>query len=90
MAYRRSQEIESRLVEIVRLIRKGRYSTPRLAEKLGVSIPTVSRCIESLKTRGFVIRSVRAGGAWRYVIEGEPTASRRQHQDDPRLAHAAN
>lgn len=90
MVYRRSQEIESRLVEVVRLIRNGRYSTPRLAEKLGVSIPTVSRCIESLKARGFVIRSVRVGGAWRYVIEDEPTASRRPRRSDSRVAHATS
>ena len=88
MAYTRSQEIESRLLEVVRLIRTGRYSTPRLAEKLGVSIPTVSRCIESLKSRGFAIRSVRKGGSWRYVIEADPAVSRRQRQD-PGLAHAS-
>lgn len=89
MAYTRSQEIETRLLEVLRLIRSGRYSTPRLAEKLGVSVPTVSRCIESLKSRGFAIRSIRKGGSWRYVIEADPVTSRTQRRD-PRLAHATS
>jgi biotin operon repressor len=90
MVYRRSQEIEGRLVQVIRLIRTGRYSTPRLAERLGVSIPTVSRCIESLKARGFAIRSVRERGAYRYIIESEPTSSGRLRQNDPGLAHASS
>jgi Mn-dependent DtxR family transcriptional regulator len=43
MLYKRSLEIEQRLETVLRLIRSGRYSTPKLAERLGVSIPTVSR-----------------------------------------------
>ena len=45
MLYMRSQEIELRLTEVLRLIRTGRFSTPGLAEKIGVSIPTISRCV---------------------------------------------
>ncbi len=72
MMYQRSKEIEQRLSEVLRLVRSGRYSTPRLAEKLGVSVPTISRCIESLKGRGYQIRSRNTGRGWRYVLEGKP------------------
>jgi biotin operon repressor len=90
MVYRRSQEIENRLALVLRLLRKGRYSTPKLAAKLGVSVPTISRCIESLRDRGYVIRSLRSGDTWRYVVESQPSSSRRQRVNDQRLAHASN
>ena len=41
--YQRSLEIERRLEDVLGLIRRGRYSTPRIAAELQVSIPTVSR-----------------------------------------------
>jgi biotin operon repressor len=69
MIYQRSQEIEQRLTDVLRLVRTGRYSTPRLAEKLGVSVPTISRCIESLRFRGYSIRSVKKRKSWTYVLE---------------------
>jgi biotin operon repressor len=86
MLYRRSQEIEDRLVEVLRLIRTGRYSTPILAAKIGVSIPTISRCVESLRDRGYGIRSLRGQRAWRYILESEPAGSRRRRTSDRRLA----
>jgi biotin operon repressor len=88
MIYRRSQEIELRLLQVLRLIRKGRYSTPKLAEKLGLSIPTISRCIESLKDRGYGIRSVRVRGSWRYVIEGQPGTHQLAGNLDSRVVDA--
>jgi type I restriction enzyme, R subunit len=45
MPFERCLEIERRLANVLRLIRTGRYSTPALAEKVGVSIPTISRCV---------------------------------------------
>jgi DNA-binding CsgD family transcriptional regulator len=45
MLYKRSLEIAQRLEAVLRLIRSGRYSTPKLAERVGVSIPTVSRYV---------------------------------------------
>ena len=70
--YQRSQEIEQRLSEVLRLVSSGKYSSPKLAEELGVSIPTVSRCIESLRSRGYQIRPRNTGRGWRYVLEGKP------------------
>ena len=89
MLYMRSQEIEHRLVEVLRLVRTGRFSTPGLAEKIGVSIPTISRCIESLRHRGYEIRSVRLRGAWRYVLVGGPASDRKTRSGDRRAAHAS-
>ncbi|HLN26693.1 MAG TPA: HTH domain-containing protein [Gemmataceae bacterium] len=68
MLYQRSLEIEQRLGTVVRLIRTGRYSTPKLAERLGVSIPTVSRYVTALRERGYDIRAERQAREWRYVL----------------------
>lgn len=68
MLYRRSLEIEQRLDVALRLIRTGRFSTPKLAEELHVSIPTVSRYVTALRTRGNDIRAERKGDTWRYVL----------------------
>ena len=89
MLYMRSQEIEHRLVEVLRLIQTGRFSTPGLAEKIGVSIPTISRCIESLRHRGYGIRSVRLRGRWRYILRGKPVSGRKTRSGDRRTAHAS-
>jgi biotin operon repressor len=79
MLYQRSLEIERRLDDVVRLIRTGGYSTPMIAEQLGVSIPTVSRDVTALRERGHDIRSVRKNDSWHYVLlrAAPPTASRR-------------
>ena len=68
MLYKRSLEIEQRLETVLRLIRSGRYSTPKLAERLGVSIPTVSRYVTALRERGHDIKAERQSRAWHYVL----------------------
>ena len=67
MPFERSLEIERRLDDVLRLIRTGRYSTPMLAEQVGVSIPTISRCVTALRVRGHDIRAERHPEGWRYV-----------------------
>ncbi len=69
MLYQRSHEIEHRLETILSLIRGGGYSTPRIAEKLGVSVPTVSRAVCALRDRGHQIRAEKQPGGWCYVLE---------------------
>jgi len=71
MLYQRSLDIERRLETVLQLIRSGGYSTPRIAEHLGVSIPTVSRDVTALRERGHDIRSERKGEGWRYVLARE-------------------
>jgi biotin operon repressor len=68
MPFERSLVIERRLEEVLRLIGTGRFSTPMLAEKLGVSIPTISRCVTALRKRGHIIRAERQDDGWRYVL----------------------
>jgi biotin operon repressor len=59
MLYDRSLKIEIRLDTLLRLIRTGRYSTPKLAKQLGVSVPTVSRCVTALRSTGYDIKAER-------------------------------
>jgi len=68
MLYERSFSIEKRLQDVLELVRSGRYSTPAIAEKLGVSVPTVSRDVTALRERGHDIRAERHGDSWRYVL----------------------
>lgn len=69
MQYQRSFVIEQRLERVLRLIRTGKYSTPRLAEELGVSIPTISRCVEALRDRGHEIVAENQNGTWRFALQ---------------------
>ncbi|HVX13101.1 MAG TPA: HTH domain-containing protein [Pirellulales bacterium] len=76
MVYQQSLEIERRLDRVLRLIRSGRYSSPMLAEELGVSIPTISRCVNALRGRGHSIRAENHGSGWRYVLIGKASRSK--------------
>ena len=68
MLYQRSLDIEQRLRLVLELIGTGEYSTPRLAERAGVSIPTISRDVQALRERGHEIRSEKRSDGWRYVL----------------------
>lgn len=68
MLYQRSLDIERRLATVLRLIRSGGYSTPMIAEELGISIPTASRDVTALRQRGHNIRSQRQDDGWRFVL----------------------
>jgi biotin operon repressor len=72
MLYERSFGIEKRLDQVLKLIRTGKFSTPRLAEEIGVSIPTISRCVTALRVRGHDIRAEKKGNGWRYVLMRQP------------------
>jgi biotin operon repressor len=75
--YEQTLEIEHRLNDLLRLVEEGRYSTPRLAELLNVSIPTVSRGIRALRSRGSQIASTRLNdGTWCYRIEPSTGSNR--------------
>ena len=71
MQYQRSRDIELRLEAVLKLVRKGGYSTPKIAQELGVSIPTVSRDVTALRERGHHIRSERTTDGWCYVLAYE-------------------
>jgi biotin operon repressor len=78
MPFERSQEIERRLDDVLRLIRTGRFSTPMLAKEVGVSIPTISRCVTALRLRGHDIRAEKNGNSWRYFLVRQPNAANRK------------
>jgi biotin operon repressor len=77
MPFERSLEIERRLDEVLNLISTGRFSTPKLAEEIGVSIPTISRCVTALRDRGHDIRAERHDAGWHYVLALSPKAINR-------------
>ena len=77
MFYQRSLDIERRLDAVLRLIRRGGYSTPMLADELGVSVPTVSRDVTALRQRGHGIRSQRSDEGWHYVLDGQTSNTMR-------------
>ncbi len=68
MRYQRSLEIEQRLQTVLELIQSGRFCTRGLSEAVGVSIPTISRCVEALRERGHEIRAKRGPEGWRYFV----------------------
>lgn len=68
MRYQQAIEIHERLETVLRLIGTGEYSTPALAEKVAVSIPTISRIVATLRARGHDIRAERISNGWRYVL----------------------
>ena len=71
MLYQRSSDIEQRLATVLDLIQTGGYSTPRIAEAVRVSIPTVSRDVTALRQRGHEIRAEKWADGWRYVLFGD-------------------
>jgi DeoR/GlpR family transcriptional regulator of sugar metabolism len=74
MLYERSLTIGRRLNTLLSLIQTGRYSTPALAEELGVSVPTVSRDIAALRQRSYAIRSTRKSHGWSSELTVEPSS----------------
>lgn len=68
MRYQLASGIRERIEEVLRLIRTGEYSTPALAKAVGVSIPTISRIIATLREQGYDIRSERTAKGWRYAL----------------------
>lgn len=78
MRYARSFAIAGRHGQLITLIRSGEFSSRVLAEKLNVSEQTIYRDIDSLKERGYVIRSVRLSRGWAYKLdETSPVPNRK-------------
>lgn len=71
MRYQHSLEIHDRIEEVLGLIKTGRYSTPALAEKVGVSIPTISRIVAALRDMGHDIQSEKTKQGWRYALRSQ-------------------
>ena len=72
MRYQQATEIHERIETVLRLIQTGEYSTPALAGKVGVSVPTISRIVAALRERGHDIHAERTDKGWRYVLQEQP------------------
>jgi hypothetical protein len=72
--YERSLDIEQRLARMIQLIRSEKHSTRTLAQALGISIPTVSRCLAAVRRRGHVIEPRKRARGWHYVYLGRNCA----------------
>ncbi|GAA4445273.1 HTH domain-containing protein [Novipirellula rosea] len=66
--YKRAIEIQQRLDAILQLIAGGQHSTPQIADEIGVSTATVSRCIEALRNQGNIIKAEKLENQWRYKL----------------------
>ena len=77
MRYQHALEIHERIEEVLRLIKTGQYSTPALAEKVGVSNPTISRIVAALREQGHDIHAERTSSGWRYVLNAKPVSKNR-------------
>jgi len=66
--YQRAIEIQRRLEAVLELVQAGQYSTPQIADEVGVSTATVSRCIDALRKQGHKIESVKTDGQWCYRL----------------------
>ena len=76
MRYQQTIEIHERIETVLRLIETGDYSTPALADEVGVSIPTISRIVAALRERGHDIHAERTNKGWRYVLSHGTTGRR--------------
>ena len=76
MRYQQTIEIHQRIKTVLQLIETGEYSTPALAEEVGVSIPTISRIVAALRERGHDIQAERNGNGWRYVLAQSPRVTK--------------
>lgn len=72
MRYERALAISNRHERLIVLIRTGEYSTPKLAEKLGVSEQTIYRDIDHLKRSDYSIRPQKHADGWAYHLLREP------------------
>jgi len=91
MRYRKTIEIHKRLETVLQLIGTGSFSTPALAETIGVSIPTISRIVAALREQGHDIRAERCDGGWRYVIHrGRSSAPRVKNTIGGHYRHAGS
>ena len=76
MPFERSLEIERRLDTVLRLIRTGGIlDCPCWPGEVGVSIPTISRCVTALRMRGYPIRAEKHEDGWHYVLAGKTAGS---------------
>lgn len=75
MRYEKTLSIQSRHDRLLKLVRKGKFSSPDLAKKLGVSEQTIYRDIDFLKKQGYPIRPEKHADGWAYHLLPDAAAS---------------
>lgn len=77
---------------VLRMIRQGNYSTPKIAEELGASISTLSHDVTALRQRAYDILAERGRDSWRYRMGSRRAVrpSRRAHRTTPSTQRAAD
>ena len=75
MRYQKTLSIQSRHDRLLKLMRTGKFSSPDLAEKLGVSEQTIYRDVDFLKKQGHSIRPEKHADGWAYHVLPESAAS---------------
>lgn len=68
MRYDRTLAITRRHEQLLALVRKGGYSSEKLARELSVSEQTVYRDIRCLKEQGHPIEAIRNRDCWAYQL----------------------
>lgn len=76
MRYDRSIAIAKGHETLLEFILSGTYSCPKLAEKLSVSLPTMSRDIVFLRRQEYRIESIRWRTGWAYEFRSTPESQR--------------
>ncbi len=72
--------------ELRALLQIGREpSAAQLAERLGVSLPTVRRLVAALRRKGYQIESRRRSDGWHYAEAPLPPLTPEQLKNDPLL-----
>ena len=55
-----------------------------LAEKVGVSIPTISRCVTALRERGHDINAVKTARGWRFILASDGNGATNEQSGAPK------
>jgi DeoR/GlpR family transcriptional regulator of sugar metabolism len=82
MRYEKTLSIQSRHVRLLKLVRKGKFSSPDLAQELGVSEQTIYRDIDFLRKQGHAIRAEKHSNGWAYHLLREATAGSSEKRAD--------
>lgn len=75
MRYEKTLSIQGRHARLLKLVGKGKFSSPNLAQKLGVSEQTIYRDIDFLRTQGHRIRAEKHSDGWAYHLDSDTDAS---------------
>ena len=71
MRYDRATAISKRHTQLLELVKSSSHSPKSLAERLGVSAPTVYRDVVFLRRQGHTIEPIRLSSNWVYQLASQ-------------------